>query len=228
MADIISKILKVFQENGLFEEGVELIGSWCFSLYQRHLGVKSFPLRTPDIDFIIPRPFKGKKKPNFINQLESLGFKIDFNSDGSIYLWNAELKIEFLTCEKGRGTDHAIEIKELGFKATPLRYMSILLDKPIMINDRGIKVKAPNPVSFCLHKLLVASKRKKPDKKLKDIEQAVLVSAIIEADQLRTAFISLPKKWQKTILDIIKFASTKMPMLNSEINHLRITLHKEK
>lgn len=224
MTDIISKILKVFQENGMFEEGVELIGSWCFSLYQRHLGVKRFPFRTPDIDFFIPRPYKGKKNTNFINQLENLGFKNDFYSDGSIYLWNEELKIEFLTCEKGQGSDHAIEIKELGFKATPLRYMSILLDKPIMINDHGIKIKVPNPISFCLHKLLVASKRKKPDKKLKDIEQAVLASAIIEAKQLKVAFVLLPKKWQKTILDIIEYASAKMPALDNEIDKLSLTL----
>jgi hypothetical protein len=36
MFEIIQRILKVFADNGLFDEGVELIGSWCFSLYQRH------------------------------------------------------------------------------------------------------------------------------------------------------------------------------------------------
>jgi hypothetical protein len=51
MVDLISKILAVFADNNLFEEGVELIGSWCFKLYQKHLGVENFPLRTPDIDF---------------------------------------------------------------------------------------------------------------------------------------------------------------------------------
>lgn len=228
MADIISKILGVFQKNGLFEEGVELIGSWCFRLYQRHLGVKNFPFRTPDIDFFIPRPYKGKKKKTFIKQLEDLGFRSDFNSDGSIYLWNADLKIEFLTCEKGRGIEHAVEIKELGFKVMPLRYMSLLPQKPITIDDHGIKIKVPNPTNFCLHKLLVASKRKKQDKKLKDIEQAVRVSAIVEAKQLKTEFILLPKKWQKTILAVIKYASTKIPMLTDKIDRLSLTLHNGK
>ena len=57
MIKTIADILKAFANNNLFEEGVELIGSWCFQLYQRHLGAKSFPLRTQDIDFLIPNPF---------------------------------------------------------------------------------------------------------------------------------------------------------------------------
>ena len=63
MVEIVQKILKVFADNGLFDEGVELIGSWCFKLYQKHLGVEKFPLTTPDIDFLIPTPFYGKEHP---------------------------------------------------------------------------------------------------------------------------------------------------------------------
>jgi hypothetical protein len=37
MVKKIKEILKVFADNGLFEEGVELIGSWCFKLYQDYL-----------------------------------------------------------------------------------------------------------------------------------------------------------------------------------------------
>jgi len=94
---IIDEILKVFADNNLFDEGVELIGSWCFQLYQKHLGAMNFPLRTQDIDFLIPNPFSGKEHADFIRQLKELGFSHDFKSDGSVYLWNAELKIEFIT-----------------------------------------------------------------------------------------------------------------------------------
>ena len=111
MVDLVGKILKVFADNSLFEEGVELIGSWCFKLYQKHLGVENFPLRTPDIDFLIPTPYHGNDHANFVKQLEGLGFKVDFKRDGSLYLWNAELLIEFVTTEIGKGTDKAIKIK---------------------------------------------------------------------------------------------------------------------
>ena len=132
MIDLITKILKVFADNGLFDEGIELIGSWCFQMYVKHLGAKSFPLRTQDIDFLIPNPFCGKEHPGFIHQLEDLGFNCDFKRDGSLYLWSADLKIEFITPEKGRGVDNSIRIKKLGLNAIPLRFRWSGLSRPIL------------------------------------------------------------------------------------------------
>ncbi len=76
MVDLIRRVLRVFADNHLFDEGVELIGSWCFQLYQKHLGAKEFPFRTQDIDFLIPNPFRGKEHAGFIRQLEGLGFPV--------------------------------------------------------------------------------------------------------------------------------------------------------
>ncbi len=139
MIKAIADILKVFADNNLFEEGVELIGSWCFQLYQKHLGAKGFPLRTQDIDFLIPNPYHGKEHLDFIEQIEKLGYSHDFKSDGSIYLWNADLKIEFITPEKGGGVDGSIKIKKLGINAIPLRFVNLLLDNPIKILERSKK-----------------------------------------------------------------------------------------
>jgi hypothetical protein len=65
MIDVIFKVLKVFADANLFDEGVELVGSWCFWLYQKKLGVKNYPLRTQDIDFLIPNPYRGKDNEGF-------------------------------------------------------------------------------------------------------------------------------------------------------------------
>lgn len=220
MASIINNILKVFAGNGLFDEGVELIGSWCFYLYQMHLGVKMFPLKTPDIDFCFPYPYKGKKTDNFIRQLEVLGFEIDFNPDGSIFLYNPEIKIEFITEEKGKGFDNAVEIKALGIKATPLRYIAILFEDPIVINDHEIEIKVPNPVKFCFHKLLVASKRRKLHKRMKDIEQAIRVSEILSEAKLKIEFGHLPKKWRIDIIKLLNKEKNEFLFLETEISRL--------
>ena len=100
MIESVRKILKTFYENNLFEEGVDLIGSWCFQFYVKHLGAKPFPLRTQDIDFLIPYPFKGEDHRDLIEQLEKLGFKKDFTVEGHLFLWNQDLKIEFLAPQK--------------------------------------------------------------------------------------------------------------------------------
>lgn len=224
MIDIIQKILKVFAGNNLFEEGVELIGSWCFQLYQKHLGAKNFPLRTQDIDFLIPNPFRGQAHLDFIEQLKSLGFNVDFKQDGSLYLWDAELKIEFITPEKGRGADGAIKIKKLGINAIPLRFVALLLDNPITIVEDGIKILLPNPANFCLHKLIIASRRLKIDKSLKDLQQAICTSTIADKQELLELFNSLPRKWKVAIVRMMEKSKDELPLLIEEIEKLELTL----
>lgn len=224
MVKLIEQILKVFADNHLFDEGVELIGSWCFQLYQKHLGAKSFPLRTQDIDFLIPNPFHGKEHADFVEQLEALGFNRDFKRNGSLYLWNAELKIEFITPEKGRGVDSAIKIKKLGINAIPLRFVSLLLDNPISIIENGVKIRAPNPANFCLHKLIIASRRIKIDKSIKDLQQGICTSVIVDKQEIKRLFDSLPRKWRQAILRMFEKSKTELPLLNEEIEKLKLTL----
>ena len=226
MVKLIERILKVFADNHLFNEGVELIGSWCFQLYQKHLGAKNFPLRTQDIDFLVPNPFHGKEHADFIQQLENLGFNRDFNRDGSLYLWNAELKIEFITPEKGAGVDGSIKIRKLGINAIPLRFVSLLLDNPITVVENGVKILLPNPVNFCLHKLIISSRRRKIDKSIKDLQQAICTSVIVNKQELLELFNSLSKKWKAAIIRMIEKSKDELPLLIAEIEKLEFTLQK--
>ena len=226
MVKLIECILKVFADNHLFNEGVELIGSWCFQLYQKHLGAKNFPLRTQDIDFLVPNPFHGKEHADFIQQLENLGFNRDFNRDGSLYLWNAELKIEFITPEKGAGVDGSIKIRKLGINAIPLRFVSLLLDNPITVVENGVKILLPNPVNFCLHKLIISSRRRKIDKSIKDLQQAICTSVIVNKQELLELFNSLSKKWKAAIIRMIEKSKDELPLLIAEIEKLEFTLQK--
>ncbi|MFH1379733.1 MAG: GSU2403 family nucleotidyltransferase fold protein [bacterium] len=228
MIDLIRKILKVFANNNLFEEGVELIGSWCFQLYKEHLGAKEFPLRTQDIDFLIPNPFRGNEHREFIEQIEALGFRCNFNKDGSVYFWNSEIKIEFISPEKGRGSDAAILVKKLGIKAIPLRFVNLLLENPITIVDNGLKIKVPNPVNFCLQKLIISTRRRKPEKIAKDIQQAICTSTIIDMKKLYTEYITLPVKWRKAIIKSLNGAKDTMPLYIKDIEKLFFTLQKTK
>jgi hypothetical protein len=221
---LIEQILKVFADNHLFDEGVELIGSWCFHLYQKHLGAKSFPLRTQDIDFLIPNPYHGKEHADFVEQLEALGFNRDFKRDGSLYLWNTELKIEFITPEKSRGADNAIKIKKLGVNAIPLRFVSLLLDNPISLVEGDVKIRVPNPANFCLHKLIIASRRIKLDKSIKDLQQGICTSVIVDQQEIKQLFESLPKKWRQAILRMLGKSKIELPLLNEEIEKLELTL----
>ena len=224
MIDIVNKILKVFDENHLWDEGIELVGSWCFLLYTKHFDVKSYPFRTIDIDFLVPNPFKGKKKVDIIKLIEKLGYRVAFNSDGSIYLWNPELKVEFITAEKGRGSEKAIEIKNLSLKAIPLRYTDILLADPVSIIEDGINVRIPNPAAFALHKLLISAKRKTTEKKAKDIEQALLVLDAINMEDVVKIHSGFPVPWKKSIIKTLKKSEKELFLYKRIIQKTILTL----
>ena len=228
MIESVRKILKTFYENNLFEEGVELIGSWCFQLYVKHLGAEPFPLRTQDIDFLIPYPFRGKDHIDLIHQLEKIGFKKDFTIEGHLFLWNQDLKIEFLAPQKGRGIQRAIKIKKLGITAIPLRFVSLLLDNPITLKEGKIKVKVPNPVNFCLHKLLIVSRRRKIEKGLKDLQQAICTFSIVDKKYLQKLFNSLPKRWRRAIFNLLEKAKKEFPLYKEDIEQFLFTLQNTK
>jgi len=224
MLEHIHRIIRVFAENGLFNEGVEVIGSWCFHMYQKHFGVEEYPFTTQDVDFLIPRPFKGKEHKDLIHQLEGIGFRTAFADNGSLYLWNAELKIEFIVPHKGAGLEHVVKIRQLGFEVVPLRYVDLLLSNPTTIVESGVKVRMPNPTNFVIHKLIVALLRKEKDKQSKDLHHAVLTSSIVGEEDLKNQFSVLPKKWKKLVITAIDKAEQEFPLLLDKISRLKFTL----
>ena len=224
MIALVRRILAVFERHGLWDEGVELIGSWCFYLYQRHLGVKSYPFKTQDINFLLPYPYRGHAQVDLVEELERLGFRHDFRPDGSIYLWNAELRIEFLIPERGRGSDKAVEIKPLAVKAMPLRFVDMLLRHPTSMTEGHVTVSVPDPAAFCLHKLLIAKRRKRAENRLKDVEQALHVSTIVNRTTLKRIYQELPKTWQRTILQGLEQTLRSTVLLRHEAQELLDTL----
>jgi len=175
MDDLLDRIIQVFHDNGLFEKGVQLIGSWCYRYYQVHLGAPKYPLRTQDVDFLIPYPYQGPRC-SLGADLAKVGFRCEFNTDGSMHFSNP-----------------------IG-----LRFMGILTRDSITIDDGKIPVRVPSPESFCLHKFVIAQKRRKEDKKIKDAEQAVLVSTIADRTKLSEIYLTLPKAWRSMILSTLK------------------------
>lgn len=228
MINLVKNILGVFAKHGLFDEGVALIGSWCFQLYQKHFQVEKFPLQTQDIDFLIPNPFQGRDHKGFVGDLVKEGFTVDHHADGSLYLWNADLKIEFLTLEKGAGARGSLKIKQLALAATPLRLVNLLLDHPVKVKEGDMQVLIPHPANYCLHKLLVANRRKNPAKAEKDLQQAVLTGVKVQPQKLRAVFQPLPKTWQKDIFSALEKAKRKLSQLEEESRQLELVLQTKK
>lgn len=201
----IKSLLQLLNEHGLWEEGLEIVGSWCFKIYQGYFGVEFFPERTMDVDFAIPLPYRGNPV-NLGNIFKAMGFQEEFNySDQSISYVAGEMKIEVLTNRKGSGTAKSEYIRDLGIAPQALPYMSILLDHPIDVTARDLgRAKVPAMPAFYLHKLLVADARTKEDKKAKDYRQVEAVAKALlrdEAllDEAKNIAAGLHKKWRQKI-----------------------------
>jgi hypothetical protein len=178
----IRQILAKFTELGLWESGIEIIGSWCFLIYQKYLPLEKYPLKTQDIDFLIPLPYNGKAF-DFSAFFRQIGFREHFNPDGSMFFATPALKVEFLAPQKGKGEKSSQYITDLAVSPQLLRFMDILLKETATFRiSRNIKVRLPSPSSFFLHKLLISIRSSRRDKKEKDIRQAIYTGKFVFMD----------------------------------------------
>lgn len=192
-------------EEGILDNTI-LIGSWCIYLYQDYFENKAAlpPLRTRDLDFLFPIPFKLKHDVDLFELLRDLGFILDYKGkQGFITFQHPELILEFIVPARGRAKDEPIPIKQLGINAQSLRFMDIPFRAPIEQLFGDVKVRVPHPADFAFHKLLIADRRKKADKAQKDITQAIAVlKALINSKQsegILASYSALTKAWQRKV-----------------------------
>jgi hypothetical protein len=204
-SEALKKLLTEMERLGLFEAGIELIGSYCFKVYQSHFGVEWFPLHTIDVDFAIPTPYKGPPA-DMEAVLKELGFRQEFCNDGTIFFEGNGLKIEFLQPRRGGGTKGRLPaVKELSTIPIPLPYLSLLLDNKMIVTLRDIgRIALPSMPAFMLHKLLVASLSRRKEKQEKDYKQACAVAKTIIADrnlidESHRLLKNMPLAWRQRI-----------------------------
>ncbi|MFP4392447.1 MAG: GSU2403 family nucleotidyltransferase fold protein [Desulfohalobiaceae bacterium] len=210
-AQHIKDLFSLMDKDGLWDEGLQLIGSWCFKVYQNYFGVEYYPERTIDLDFAISIPYKGSPV-KLGEKIKRLGFEEEVNrADGTIAYVSSDMKIEFLRSRKGSGKrEGSPYMPDLDIAPQAVPFLDILLKYPRTekLRDLG-KVTVPSMGAFLVHKLIVAAKRKDQRKKTKDYRQAYLVAQAIlwderELDRVCQIIGELHKKRQKMM-----FASSK-------------------
>jgi hypothetical protein len=221
----VMDILRAMTKHRLWDEGFEIIGSWCFLLYQKHLPMESYPLRTEDLDILVPRPFKGRAFD--MNELmQRLGFSQHFNPDGSMYFTGSRMKVEFMTKERRDGSLPPRHIKEISLTPQELRYVEILTAEPVVLKlGPGIRARVPSPSAFLLHKLFLAARPERKGKKEKDVKQAVYIGRYIlaessERDRLLGLWTGLSRKWKSLIRRSLAGAKDLLPLETGVIERL--------
>jgi len=203
--ELCIEVLRRLEKAGVLKD-VVIVGSWCTLFYKDFFGGVSYlaPLKTRDVDLLIPWPSSTKTKVDVAELLRDLGFVVGFTgSEGHIRLEHPELIVEFLVPERGRASDKPYPLPKLGLNAQALRFLDFLAQSTITTKVEGISVTLPHPANFALHKLVVLSRRPGPEKQAKDKEAAMRVlEALIDkgkADSIREAFGAMPRRWQVKI-----------------------------
>jgi hypothetical protein len=209
--ELLSAVLKELQAKGVLD-GLVIVGSWC-QYYYRVLfdNAPEIPLlRTLDIDFLVPNPSRFRTNVDVSELLNQLGFDSDFDySTGLVKYVHPDLEIQFLTPALGRAKDTPYEIKKLNINAESLTYMKMLQDYKFSMTHKGVSVWLPEPEAYTLHKIIISSKRKDPAKKEKDLMAAKSIGELClnyenRRERLKTIYVHLPKKWQRTISSELK------------------------
>ena len=199
------EVLRRMKKEGILDK-VMLVGSWCVFLYEDYFDKKGLlpPLRTRDLEFLIPVPLRLERNTDLFELLKDLGFILEYKGEqGYIIFQHPDLILEFLVPARGRETNKPVRIDQLGINAQALRFMDALARAPIQMPFDDIKVTIPHPADFALHKLLIAGRRKQKAKAEKDRIQAVaLLMALKNRDEIetvRSVYHAMPGSWRKTI-----------------------------
>jgi hypothetical protein len=215
--ELLAAVLKELQEKGVLD-GLVIVGSWC-QYYYRILfdNAPEIPLlRTLDIDFLVPNPSRFTTNVDVSALLNQLGFDNDFDHmTGLVKYVHPDLEIQFLTPASGRAKDTPCEIKQLNINAESLTYMKMLQDYKFSMTHKGLTLWLPEPEAYTLHKILISIKRKDPAKKEKDLMAAKSIGELCleyetRKERLKTIYVHLPKKWQRTISSVLKELSPAM------------------
>lgn len=198
-------IVELLESEGFFRLRGVLVGTVAFQCYPSLVGVRmpKSHMATSDADFAKFHSISIAINDSMGSVLECLK-KIDqsfreipHQSDGRFttkYINKIGYQVEFLTANNG-SDEHIGRPTRMpslgGTSAEPLRFLDFLIHQPVravLLHGAGIPVLVPSPERYAIHKLIVASRRRKDEdgtvKSRKDLSQAtVLMRALIHQRQ---------------------------------------------
>jgi hypothetical protein len=211
--ELVFEVLGRMQDAGVLEH-VVLVGSWVMHFYR--VGVAGFgslgPVRSTDMDLMIPTPPRFVKTTNLAELVKDLGFIVQRGRTGFTKLIHSEMDMDFLVPERGRGSDEPYRVAGLGVTAQPIRYAGFLIENPTRVNDHGLVVRVPQPARFGLHKLIISQRRPNKDKAAKDLRQAIEVLTVLSRQsnwgKVKDLCSAMPKGWRTLVRKALEGGSS--------------------
>ena len=195
-------LIGIFDKQGLLPY-VMLIGSWSELIYDKfYLPDYKAHIRTRDVDFLYKSLYKPTgKKFDIIDTLKENGFSCETDRLTGISKFVMEdfFTIEFLIKVLGSGEKEHQEIPSLGIVGVGLRDINMLERYPLTLECDKYTITVPEPEVYILQKLIINSKRLKPDKREKDLQSIRRLLPYVNRERIREIYSELTKKQQKAI-----------------------------
>jgi hypothetical protein len=210
----IFKTLSILED---YLQDIVIAGGWAPLIYYHYfLSDKNLnPLRTKDIDIVVPSKLKIIASKTIDELLVKAGLKSNFKSihippvihyEGNIE--GCEVEIDFITTRKGK-TENNVIIVQKGLHAQSLPYVSILLENTVWVKiddypldkNKFLKIKVPTQGAYIFNKGITFTRRNKRIKRAKDLYyifdilvncQVLMPGIVKELEKLNKNY---PKKW---------------------------------
>jgi len=207
-------------------QDIVIAGGWAPLIYYHYLlSDKNLnPLRTKDIDVVVPSKLKIIANKTIDELLVKAGLKPIFRSlhippvihyEGSIE--GCEVEIDFLTTQKNKAENKVIIVQK-GLHAQSLPFVSILLENTVWIKiddypldkNKFLTIRVPTPGAYIFNKGLTFTRRNKMIKRAKDLYyifdilvncQELMPGIIEEMERLNNCY---PRKWLTRFLTNLK------------------------
>ncbi len=213
------RVIQSLAEAGVFRNGGVLIGTHAFQAIGLMLGTRwpAETMATTDIDVAADRnvsiaiPMQKADIPAAIDSLQ-MGFfpvpSLNLKHPSTTFaIRNSRLRLDIVT-PKTTESDAPVFIKRFNCAATPLNYLSYLIESPaqaVIIDTEPVLVNVPQPVRYAIHKLIVSQVRDVSThaKKAKDLYQAHQLLSVLQEDRpfdIKPAWenlIARGPKWKK-------------------------------
>jgi len=190
LPDEITALLRALSSAGFFKQST-LIGSWVMPVYQELYQVR-YVLKTLDIDLAV-HVAHGRKgtRTNLEQLITDIGYTSYVAAGGVQKFSSGGYEVEFIVHRKGGLDTDAMPVREWNVIAQPLPFISLLIDFSEEAQLHDFSIRFPIPEAFFLHKLIIAQKRRKETKRLKDLDQCSVLMSIMKDDQLQQVIQSI-------------------------------------
>jgi len=211
----LGRVLEVIANEGLFRQGVVLIGTAAYQTYPCIVGayLPSSALMTNDADLLVSS-FIAQDQPRDLEKILQRAdptFRALMSRDDKlpkVFRASNNFQVDILT-QFGRNRTSPRLVDSLLCSAEALSFMEYLGEESIeavALYGTGVLISVPPPMRYAIHKLLIAQERKKQSaKRAKDLKQARdLIDIFLETDEaafeeaLQDARARGPK-WRKNI-----------------------------